>query len=214
MHYKYSTILTTCYVTFMYGFGLPYLFPVAILSMAVLYFTEKTMLYYCYRSPPMYDEKTYELVIKMLKGAPIFYCAFGYWMCSSNQLLSNDYIYPKELVTSTMKTGHIYTDVLTARGWSGPAWPLLVMFVAFLVNALLGWLIKDILDIFVEKYKLDLSRLEEREGKEENYFSILSEKDARWTVAEEKNCRNLGQAVPTILDESYYRLVRIVHRNE
>jgi hypothetical protein len=55
MHYKYSTILNTCFVTFMYGFGLPFLFPVAVLTFAVLYLSEKTMLYYCYRAPPMYD---------------------------------------------------------------------------------------------------------------------------------------------------------------
>jgi hypothetical protein len=41
----------------MYGFGIPMLFPVAILSFVILYFVEKTMLYYSYRMPPMYDEK-------------------------------------------------------------------------------------------------------------------------------------------------------------
>ena len=45
MHYKYSTILNVCFVTFMYGFGLPILFPVAILAFLILYFVEKTMIY-------------------------------------------------------------------------------------------------------------------------------------------------------------------------
>jgi hypothetical protein len=156
MHYKYSTILTTCYVTFMYGFGLPYLFPVAILAITVLYFVEKTMLYYCYRSPPMYDEKTYELVIKMCKGAPIFYCAFGYWMASNKQLLSNDHLSPKEFVTSTPITEHIYPSVITVEGWTGPAWPLLMLTFFYLFNALLGWFVVDLLRIFVAKYKLDV----------------------------------------------------------
>lgn len=83
MHYKYSTILNVCFVTFMYGFGLPILFPVAILSFVVLYFVEKTMLYYSYRMPPMYDEKQSEMVIRIVQFAPVFYLAFGYWMCSS-----------------------------------------------------------------------------------------------------------------------------------
>ena len=48
MHYKYSMMLNTIFVTFMYGFGLPMLFPVAVLAMVVLYFVEKTMLYYVY----------------------------------------------------------------------------------------------------------------------------------------------------------------------
>ena len=32
MHYKYSSILTIAYITFMYGFGMPVLFPIAMLS--------------------------------------------------------------------------------------------------------------------------------------------------------------------------------------
>jgi hypothetical protein len=66
MHYKYSTILNVVFVTFMYGFGIPILFPVAVISLIILYFVEKTMLYYSYRMPPMYDEKMSELVYKVL----------------------------------------------------------------------------------------------------------------------------------------------------
>ena len=43
MHYKYSTILNVVFVTFMYGFGIPILFPVAVISLIILYFVEKTM---------------------------------------------------------------------------------------------------------------------------------------------------------------------------
>lgn len=50
----------------MYGFGIPILFPVAVISLIILYFVEKTMLYYSYRMPPMYDEKMSELVYKIL----------------------------------------------------------------------------------------------------------------------------------------------------
>lgn len=66
MHYKYSTILNVSFVTFMYGFGLPMLFPVAIFTIFVLYLVEKTMLYYSYQSPPMYDEKTFNMVLNVL----------------------------------------------------------------------------------------------------------------------------------------------------
>ena len=57
MHFKYSSILTVSFVTFMYGFGIPIMFPIACASMIVLYFVEKTMLFYAYRVPPMYDER-------------------------------------------------------------------------------------------------------------------------------------------------------------
>jgi len=57
MHYKYSSILTIVYITFMYGFGMPILFPIAMASFLVLYFVEKIMLFYGYVMPPMYDER-------------------------------------------------------------------------------------------------------------------------------------------------------------
>ena len=57
MHFKYSQLLRTVFVTFTYGFGIPILFPIAAVAILILYLVEKTMLYYGYRLPPMYDER-------------------------------------------------------------------------------------------------------------------------------------------------------------
>jgi hypothetical protein len=57
------------------------------------------------------------MVYSILTIAPIFYLTFGYWMCSSKQLLSNDYLSPVETIQSTMTTHHIYTEVVTSEGW-------------------------------------------------------------------------------------------------
>jgi hypothetical protein len=67
----------------MYGFGLPLLFPFAIASFFVMFLMENTLLYYSYRRPPMYDETLSEMVLDMLFYVPVFYLAFGYWMCSN-----------------------------------------------------------------------------------------------------------------------------------
>lgn len=83
LHYKYSTVLNICFVTFMFGFGLPLLFPIALVSFLIMYLLEKTLLYYSYRLPPMYDQRLSEMIMGMLLYAPVFYLAFGYWMCSS-----------------------------------------------------------------------------------------------------------------------------------
>ena len=56
MHYKYSSIMTITFITFMFGFGMPILFPIAFGSFIVLYLVEKWLLFYGYRIPPMYDE--------------------------------------------------------------------------------------------------------------------------------------------------------------
>lgn len=55
MHYKYSYILTVVYVTFLFGPGLPILFPVALISLINLYVTERLCMAYSYEKPRMYD---------------------------------------------------------------------------------------------------------------------------------------------------------------
>lgn len=55
MHFKYSAILNIAFVTLMFGFGMPILFPYAVLAFYILYVTEKVLLYYMYRQPPNYN---------------------------------------------------------------------------------------------------------------------------------------------------------------
>ena len=49
IHYGYSTLLVIIFVTFMFGFGIPILFPIAGLTLFMLYRVEKYMLYYFYK---------------------------------------------------------------------------------------------------------------------------------------------------------------------
>ena len=92
IHYKYSTILCITFVTMMYGLGIPILFPIGCLSFFTLYCMEKTLLHYAYREPPMYDEKLNNNALNILTFAPLLFLSFGYWMLSSKQLISNDYL--------------------------------------------------------------------------------------------------------------------------
>ena len=41
IHYKYSFILNVVFMTFMFGAGLPILFPLAVCSLVVLYIMER-----------------------------------------------------------------------------------------------------------------------------------------------------------------------------
>ena len=66
MHYKYSSIMTIAFITFIYGFGMPILFPIACGSFIVLYIVEKWLLFYGYRLPPMYDERLSQDVLNKL----------------------------------------------------------------------------------------------------------------------------------------------------
>jgi hypothetical protein len=129
MHYKYSSILTIVFITMMYGFGMPILFPIAMLSFLVLYITEKIMLFYGYVMPPMYDERLSNDVLNKLQFAPLLYVIFGYWMASNQQLLSNDHLTPVESSFSTYVTNHTMGDIFSVEGWAGIKWPLMFTFI-------------------------------------------------------------------------------------
>lgn len=57
MHFKYSSILTQVYVSFMYGLFIPILFPIATFGILNMYIVEKYCLLYYYQKPPMYGEQ-------------------------------------------------------------------------------------------------------------------------------------------------------------
>ncbi len=64
MHYKYSSIMNIIFITFTFGAGLPLLFPIAAVSLLVIYSLEMFMLHYVYKQPPAYDEKLNKSVLK------------------------------------------------------------------------------------------------------------------------------------------------------
>lgn len=113
MHFKYSALLNIIFVTMTYGYGMPILFPIAAVGILVLYFVEKTMLYYAYRLPPMYDERLSQSVLNMLGYAPLIFLGFGYWMASNKQMLSNEHVYPKDRMTAPETTHHTYGEIWT-----------------------------------------------------------------------------------------------------
>lgn len=148
MHYKYSAVLNVIFCTFMYGFGLPLLFPIAFMSFVILYFAEKSMLYWSYKLPPMYDEKLNDSVLSKLQWAPMSFLIIGYWMMSSNQLIGNQLIAKDDAKASTV-TGHTGWEMFHSDGWILPAWPYLLFFWLWLVYLTVGtWIWKVLVHYF------------------------------------------------------------------
>ena len=83
IHFKYAAVLNIVFVTFLFGFGMPILFPIAAFSFLIIYVIDVLLLYYSYRAPPAYDKKISDEVLSLIKYAPIPYLAFAYWMVSS-----------------------------------------------------------------------------------------------------------------------------------
>ena len=54
--YKYSYIMNIIFITFMFGAGIPILFPIALVSFIVCYVMERLMVAYSYRIHTMFDQ--------------------------------------------------------------------------------------------------------------------------------------------------------------
>lgn len=204
LHYKYSAILQTTFVTFMYGFGVPVLFPYAVFTFVVLYFVEKTMLFYSYRLPPMYDERLSQSVLNKLQFAPLVFLGFGYWMVSSKQLLSNEYLTPVSQTREPPASSHLWQSVFGPSGWVAPAWPLLVGFLAFGIIYFFGSKIDELITKCFPKYTIGDIEVDEEI---DSYFAALDEGDRKWSIEEERHAREaLGFNIMT--EESYDKLVK------
>ena len=83
LNYKYSYIMVVVYVTFLFGPGVPILFPIAYVSLLGFYVTEKLCMAYSNRIPPMFTTEANQATMKILLGAPMIYCFIGAWMFSN-----------------------------------------------------------------------------------------------------------------------------------
>ena len=187
-HFKYSAILNVVFVTFMYGFGLPILFPIACITFMVTYIIEKASLYYSYRQPPAYDEKLSNACLEKMWWAPVLYIAFGYWMADSKQLTSNDYLGNVLMTTSsTFQSGHVMSDVFTPAGWSGLGFSMLFTFCATIVMYFFGGLAMDLLSEKISWIAIGDIELDEEI---DNYWKCLEQEDRDWAIKEEEYSRN------------------------
>jgi len=190
MHFKYSAILNIVFVTFMFGLGLPMLFPYALLAIIVLWVSEKALFFYSYRLPPMYDASLGTNVINKMKVAPIFMMVFGYWFFSSNQLLNNRQISPVMRKSDTPLTDHTYASLFKEDGWNAPAWPLLVMSFIMIVQYFFGGYLGGLVVRCFPSFKIGDIELNEEI---DTYWNSLDDNDRKWTIAEEEHFRSFNK---------------------
>ena len=105
MHFKYSGIINVVYITFMYGLGLPMLFPIALLSLVIFYVVERYQIAYTYRQPPRMDTQMTKSVMSWLSYTPLLFLLNGYWMLSNLQIFENK-INSKNYSTEQMQSSH------------------------------------------------------------------------------------------------------------
>ena len=104
IHLKYVSVISSVFMSMIFGFGMPLLFPVTVLNLTIRYVCEVAMLYYSYKAPPSYSRNISDFVYSILLLTPIGFLAFGYWQASSLQLISNNYLTPIERASDMMLT--------------------------------------------------------------------------------------------------------------
>ena len=83
LHFKYSDCLNVVYITFMYGIGMPVLFPIAALAFLNNWICERLIVSWYMRLPPALDDHLIKNILMMLKYAPMIFVMNGYWMISN-----------------------------------------------------------------------------------------------------------------------------------
>jgi len=83
IHFRYSDILKTTYITLMYGIGIPLLFPLAAFSFLITLIGEKIQCAYFVKLPPAMGDTLTQTTISSFKYCPILLLFNGYWMISN-----------------------------------------------------------------------------------------------------------------------------------
>ena len=128
IHYKYSFIMNVTFVTFLFGPGMPILFPIAWFAIFLQYTMERLMMAYSYRKPIMYDSEINRNCLAMLSLAPIVYVFSAAWTFSNQQVFFGEVVFDKNDLLFA-NTNHSPTQL-----WKqlSPATPYVVPLTIFL----------------------------------------------------------------------------------
>ena len=75
--------MNVTFIAMMYGVGIPLLFPVAALNLAMTYVAERITLAYYKKLPPAMDDAMIKNALSIIKFSPLFLMINGYWMISN-----------------------------------------------------------------------------------------------------------------------------------
>ena len=168
IHYKYSFVLNVIFTTFMFGAGMPILFPIAFFTLCVVFIMDKLLLAKYYRQPAMLDDTLNCLAIRVMMLAPILYCAIGFWMYNNAQIFKNKEIEYASTYGEHLRTGHNFWETIDhakKNFHSGPYFVgLCLMVLLRLIQSLWFRWSSD---------KLDLKRLGSQRSEKTKLFDII-----------------------------------------
>jgi hypothetical protein len=162
-------------ITFMFGAGIPILFPIGLVALLIEYWVERFAMAYYYRMPPNFDDDLNYIMISNLLWAPLIYAGIGFWMYTNCQMFDNIVI-PIEYIDHIVLSGHTIGNSITNIK---PGWPFLILFlvmILFRIMEYFGW----------EKYiqSSEIKDFMNLKSKKEEFVNIISSSDKKWFLSE------------------------------
>jgi hypothetical protein len=142
IHFKYSGILNVCFVSMMYGIGMPILFPIAAFTYFNLMVLERLLVAYFYQLPPTFDDKLTKNALGIMRWGAVLHLFFGYWMLSNKQIFHNiwHYIaYTKDIMLTEHVVSKITVDQAAPLLLMGSAIFIIIVMQTFFKKTLKNW---------------------------------------------------------------------------
>lgn len=181
IHFKCSGVLNVVWVTMLYGFGLPILFPIAAFNFFNQYVCERITAAYQVKLPPALDDKLINFVLEKLKWAPLIFLMNGYWMLSNEEIFKNKWEY-KDMSNQQMKSQHFVKFsvdwALSLEIMLIAAFMIIIMKVATPHHLLAAW-----------GFGMESQKIEVDEDLP-NFFSVIKFTAADEILDEEENFQN------------------------
>ena len=104
-HYRYSNVLLSVTMTFLYGGALPILYPIACFNFVFVWIYERILVIFYYREPPSYDETMTLRCILFCRIAAVAGLAVSFWQLGNRQMFDN-VLFPITSSRDAQKSGH------------------------------------------------------------------------------------------------------------
>lgn len=194
----YAQILVAIMITFMFGLGLPILFPITLVYILVIYLTYKIGVVYWYQKPPQFDQALSTIFMYNLKYASVLFCGFSYWMLCNRQMFDN-YVLAKDSQDEIENHGHTIFYIPTDHRFL-----LLTFFFAILAYL---WFYEITFDCFNIVFSSSVQKEAAEFEDLKSFYKSLSHKNLTNWIYEESLVRN-EFGYKKLFDHTYERLLK------
>ena len=121
--------MNICFVTMLYGPGIPVLFPIGLVALIVLYLIERYSVAKYYRMPPNFSDALNRSCLDAVLWAPFLYACLGFWMYSNRQVFEN-IVLPVTYLNEVVRYDH---KIIGSLKRISPGTPFLILLAILIV---------------------------------------------------------------------------------